>query len=83
MSEHEHQLPIAVRTIATPLPAVPENLIQRRMPAEPSRMTPYERAIEAGDAGLIGTDGSGNDWEFSENLGAAALQALSHEEGSE
>lgn len=37
-------------------------------------ITLYERAVEAGDAGLVGMDGSGNDWEFPQQLGSTAVE---------
>lgn len=39
-------------------------------------ITLYEQAVEAGDAGLIGTDGSGNDWEFPQQLGSTAVENI-------
>ncbi len=40
----------------------------------------FEDAVQAGDAGLIGMDGSGNDWEFSQNIGAADLYDVKPQE---
>lgn len=38
--------------------------------------TEFENAVKAGDAGLVGVDGSGNDWEFSQNIGSVAVEAV-------
>lgn len=46
-------------------------------------ITLYEQAIEAGDAGLVGTDGSGNDWEFPQQLGSTAVEILFTNESSQ
>lgn len=33
----------------------------------------FERAVNEGDPGLVGTDGSGNDWEFPQDIGSTAV----------
>lgn len=43
----------------------------------------FENAVQAGDAGLIGMDGSGNDPEFSQNLGSVVLGEVISEDGEE
>lgn len=56
--EHYHESPNS-KTVATPLPAVPDRLIQRRKPEEPTqqKLGAYALAIQNGDvSGLIGSD---------------------------
>ena len=35
----------------------------------------FERAVNEGDSGLVGMDGSGNDWEFPQDIGSTAVSA--------
>ncbi len=70
----EQLRPALAKTIPGPLPPVPESLIRRR-PVDAPAVEPnaFQRAVNSGDEGLVGVDGSGNDWEFPQNIGSIAV----------
>jgi hypothetical protein len=68
---------ILAATIPGPLPPVPEYLIRRKKSAEtdePREITAFEKAVRNGDDGLLGVDGSGNEWDFPQQLGSTAVE---------
>lgn len=83
MTEKEHQ-PIFVHTIPGPLPAVPDYLIRRR-PEEANTLehNTFREAVINGDAGLVGMDGSGNEWDFPQQLGSTVVDQLVINSGEE
>lgn len=43
----------------------------------------FEDAVRNGGEGLVGVDGSGNDWEFSQDIGSVAVEAVISDEEAE
>lgn len=43
----------------------------------------FEKAVFSGDAGLVGADGSGNDWEFVQDVGSTVVDSVFSQELAE
>lgn len=54
-------------TLTTVNPKAP---LSKDCVAEPNA---FQEAVNAGGEGLVGVDGSGNDWEFAQNIGSTAI----------